>query len=265
VCPDGYHGDRCDKPIKSCAGYSDLRRESGKYKLVDFGSTLYEVYCHFDSDGAWTLVQSYIFKNKNSFKDSLSVDHPVNENDPNWSKYRLGQARMRTIKENSTYVQFTCDYQKVNLDIKKSDYLQISLQTIKQKVNDLITSVDILRFSGYTTYITIPRGFGATGDNNLTDCEIWLHQGINNALHVHIVNRAPKCNFDSSCDSGQNNYFGSFVSPYDCIKKLHRCVQKDGSTTQLWFGTRKVQAEQASDGNAENPGSSFGDSENNEQ
>jgi hypothetical protein len=114
------------------------------------------VYCHFDSDGAWTLVQSYIFENKNSFNDSLSVDHPVNGDDPNWSKYRLGQARMRTIKGNSTFVQFTCDYQKVNVDIKKSDYLQIPLQTINYKGD----SLDILNFEAYTSEISISKGSG---------------------------------------------------------------------------------------------------------
>ena len=55
-CPDGYYGGNCDLPIMSCQGYAHSFAKSGKYKVVDFNETVYEVYCHFDSDGgAWTL------------------------------------------------------------------------------------------------------------------------------------------------------------------------------------------------------------------
>jgi hypothetical protein len=231
---------------------------------VDSENSEYEVYCHFDSDGAWTLVQSYTFANKDlhRFKKSLSVDSPVNKDDPNWRKYRLSKSRMRSIKANSTFVQFTCDYDKViNFSIKKSDYLQIPLQKIiKNGKSDVI-----LDFSGYTSYITISRGCGAIGEYNLTDCNIWLHQETNNALHVHVSPAVPGWKFDSSCTGYRYNYFGSFGSPYNCMKQLHRCVQKDDSTTQFWFGTRKFDTEQTSGGNAENPGSYFSDSGNTEQ
>ena len=40
------------------------------YKVVGSDKSVYEVYCHFDSDGAWTLVQSYSFANGPNLKDS---------------------------------------------------------------------------------------------------------------------------------------------------------------------------------------------------
>ena len=55
-CPDGYHGDDCHQPITSCDGYANSSRTSGWYKVVESaGSSVRDVYCHFDSDGAWTL------------------------------------------------------------------------------------------------------------------------------------------------------------------------------------------------------------------
>ncbi len=38
------------------------------YKVMDWGVPEYEIYCHFDSDVAWTLVQSYSFANGSSNK-----------------------------------------------------------------------------------------------------------------------------------------------------------------------------------------------------
>ncbi|CAB4043664.1 Dihydrolipoyllysine-residue acetyltransferase component 3 of pyruvate dehydrogenase complex, partial [Paramuricea clavata] len=100
-CPDGYHGDNCDQPITSCQGYAKGSRKSGMYKAVDsIVGLLYSVYCHFDSESAWTLVQSYSFANRSlgQFKKSLSNNRPISENALTWSGYRLSKARMESIK-----------------------------------------------------------------------------------------------------------------------------------------------------------------------
>ncbi|CAB4007280.1 Hypothetical predicted protein [Paramuricea clavata] len=117
-CPEGYHGDNCDEPITSCGGYLDGPRKSGMYKVMDSEKSMHEVYCHFQSDVAWTLVQSYSFANGSSnseFKQvrkSLCESHPLRENALTWSGYRFSKARMESIKNNSTFLQFTCDYEK---------------------------------------------------------------------------------------------------------------------------------------------------------
>ena len=69
------------------------------YKVMDsVGDPLYEVYCHFDSDGAWTLVHSCSFANTNGsdsqFKKSLSDNFPVGESGLAWSGYRLGKTKI---------------------------------------------------------------------------------------------------------------------------------------------------------------------------
>jgi hypothetical protein len=82
------------------------------YKVVDSvgDHVLYEVFCHFDSDGAWTLVHSCSFANgsANPLKQSLSEDLLVGEYALVWSGYRLRKTKMKSVKDYSTFLQFTC-------------------------------------------------------------------------------------------------------------------------------------------------------------
>ena len=243
-CPGGYHGDNCDQPIRSCGGYLDVSRESGMYKVVDSGNSVYEVYCHFDSGIAWTLVQSYSFANRSlhQIKNSLSKNFPISENVLNWSGYRLSKPRMMSIKDNSSFVQFTCDYEKHH-DLEQSDYVQIPLQDIKQAYGTENQHVDVLELSGYSSDISVDQGRGKIGGYDLSYCQIWFDQRVflGGPLHVHIrVTSLAECMFNqlSSCTS-THNYFGGYIGIYvdDCRKQVHRCMHHDNSTTQLWFGT----------------------------
>ena len=245
-CPEGYHGDNCDEPITSCAGYLDGHRKSGMHKVMDSEMSVYEVYCYFESDVAWTLVQSYSFENGSShsefkqFRKSLAKNQPVSENDLTWSGYRLSKPRMESIKNNSTFLQFTCDYEKY-LDTKKSDYVQIPLGNIKRWEGSAKVA-DVLEPNWYTTSsITIGNGLGKIGKYDLSGCRIErLHQETNVPLHVDIHRgRRPACRFyDQFCFS-TDQYFGRYLNS-DCVKKVHRCVQSHNSTTQLWFGDTKT-------------------------
>ena len=235
-CPDGYHGDNCEQPITSCQGYAQGSRKLGKYKIVNTDdNSVYEVYCHFDSDGAWTLVQSYNLANgslNSKFKQfgrTLVRNDPVSENDLTWSGYRLSKPRMKSIKDNSTFLQFTCEYEK-NLAINKSDYIQFP--------NSI--HIDVLELSGNTRYITIGERCGKIGGYDLRDCQIWLNQQTGSPLHVHIVRErsSTQCMFQNvKCAGFSNKYFGKYSVTSECRKQVHSCTQNDNSTTQIWFGT----------------------------
>jgi hypothetical protein len=210
---------------------------SGMYKVVGPDGTVYEAYCHFDPDGAWTLVQSYSFANRSldQFKKALSEDRPISENALTWSGYRLSKARMESIKNNSTFLQFTCDYEKY-LDIQKSDYVQIPLGNIKSWQGASKKVQDVLKFNGLASYVTIGNGRGKIGEYDLSDCQIRLRQYTQEQLHVHTIYG---CTFNVlSCTYNYYyNHFGYYYySPSACVKKIHRCVQNANSTTQLWFG-----------------------------
>ena len=218
-CADGYNGDNC-KPIMSCQGYADQGSKiSGMYKIVGNDGSVYEVYCHFDSSGIWTLVQSYSVENGSSvtaFVKILSEDHPVSENALTWSGYRLSRERIKSIRDKSSFVQFTCNYEET--DNGQCDYVQILLRDI---------AVDILSLTGFTKYVTIGEGHGKIGQHDLSNGEIHLYQGDRNTLHVHIYQYSTDCHL-----------FRSIRFSCDNLKRVHGCVQNDKSTTQIWFGVR---------------------------
>ncbi|CAB4024802.1 hypothetical protein AC249_AIPGENE18196 [Paramuricea clavata] len=237
-CPEGYHGNNCDEPIMSCGGYLNGPRKSGMHKVMDSEKTVYEVYCHFESDVAWTLVQSYSFANGSldQFKESLSADRPISENALTWSGYRLSKARMESIKSSSSFLQFTCDYEK-HIDLNQSDFVQLELQHLKTTVAGNI--VDVLELNGYTPNVVVRNGRGKVGEYDLRDCQIQLVQWTQWPLHVY---RIYGCRFNVlfCTDNSYYNLFGSYHSHSACVKKVHRCVQNANSTTQLWFGMSKT-------------------------
>ena len=111
--------------------------------------------------------------------------------------------------------------------------------------------IDITEFGkGFTSGIRVAKGRGKIGKRDLTDCHVRFYQDSNNPLHVHIFRQIPKCKFDS-CGAFRNHYFGKFSFSYGCLRNLHPCAQNYDSTTQLWFGTLKVNTAQARVGNAE--------------
>jgi hypothetical protein len=152
--PDGYHGEDCKQPITSCQGYASGSRKLGMYKVVGSDKSVYEVYCHFDSDGAWTLVQSYSFANGSKFEgfqNPISGNHPVSENALTWNGYRLSKDRMKSIQSNSVFLRFMCDYEKHH-DMNKSDYLQIALEVYILGYKKIINVLALT--NGYTNIFT---------------------------------------------------------------------------------------------------------------
>ncbi|XP_028410788.1 uncharacterized protein LOC114533469 isoform X2 [Dendronephthya gigantea] len=232
-CQVGYSGDNCDETIRSCAGYLDRPRQSGMYKVFDSGNSLYEVYCHFDSDGrAWTLVQSFSFARRtitgSVFQKTLSADHPVSENQLQWSGYRLSKARMHSINLDSNYIAFTCNYKKED-EVNSLDYLQISL-------DDLGNDKDITTNDPNQEVLTFE---GRINEKSLTGCKVKLHQD-SKGLHVHL-DHLENCPFSPerpNVCSGKFHYFGYFPES-SCLMPTHHCTQNVNSTTQLWFGQLK--------------------------
>ena len=238
-CPDGYHGDNCERPIRSCKSYDDGSHKSGKYKVAGDDNSVFEVYGHFDSNASWTLVQSSSKDDGKFSAQSLFNNYPLNEDSPTWSAYRLSKTRMKSIEDNSAFLQFTCDYEKFH-DIKNSDYVQIPFVEIK-KHNRI---VDVLQFNYYIMDITVQKGRGKLGNDDLSHCHISLFQDEGWPLLMFFPreSQSDDCNInnirDLSCSKQYDEYY--FFSSYYhilCTEKLHRCVQSPYSTTQLWFGT----------------------------
>ena len=62
---------------------------SGYFYVNPTGDDPFQVYCDFDG-GAWAVIQSYKFGNRDYFATGIGVtDDPRNEDDPNWDDYQL--------------------------------------------------------------------------------------------------------------------------------------------------------------------------------
>ena len=240
-CPDGYHSHNCDQPIRSCQSYANGSRRSGMYKIVGQDNAVYDVYCHFDSDMIWTLVQSYSFANASdgsSFQRPLYENRPVSENSLSWSGYRLSKPRMKSIKDKSAFLLFTCDYEK-HFDMRKSDYVQIPFQDVKKDS----TIVDVIELSGSSGFLSVGEERGKIGADDLSWCQVWLYQFENWSLTMLYSRniQTGNCNVShlnaTSCWNNLCYLFtgNRFYSSH--VKQLHRCVQNDNCTTQLWFGS----------------------------
>jgi hypothetical protein len=214
------------------------------YKVRDsFNDTLYEVYCHFDSDGAWTLVQSFSFAeriNANSvLGKSLYEDHPVSEKVLTWSGYRLSQAKMKSINKNSDQLRFTCGFEKEQ-DVNQTDYLQMSLD--EEQLKKYITSS-----SKEENEISASNYSGKINERDLKGCKIKLHQDDNDeGFHVHIdkgVGEACTTFKAAAAELSENEckhfrYFSYYGSSQQCLLQTHNCTKKNTSTSQLWFGKK---------------------------
>ena len=236
-CPDGYHGHNCDQPITSCQGYANGSRKSGMYKVVDSDlKSVYEVFCYFDSDGAWTLVQSFSFANGSGatkftqFQNPLSNDLPVGEKYPAWRGYRLGKARMTSIEKNSVLLRFTCNHQAKTDNVRESDYLQLLLNDVQRNVVEL---------SGYSS--NFPIQHGKIGEMKLKHgCLFNLFQYY--SMNVHASNYLYTCGItpsftESHCNTkSRYSVFGDYNTANACFERTHGCLINSESTTQLWFG-----------------------------
>ena len=206
--------------------YKVMRRKS------DGSDGVYEVYCHFDSDGAWTLVQSFSFENHtvkdSGFKKSLTKSYPISQDVVTWSGYRHREARMVSISKDSEQIRFTCDFEKVH-NVKSSDYLRISLTS--DDMTKIIKKLEKDLEIPSTSYDGKINGY------YLNDCKIELHHNTGAGFHVHVREESP-CKSDipekpNNCE--EFRYF-SYFSDENCLQPVHRCTQYKNSTSQLWFG-----------------------------
>ena len=236
-CPDSYHGDNCDQPITatSCQGYAKSSRRSGVDKVVGFDELIYEVYCYFDSFGAWTLVTSYSYENgtenSSKLKTPLSKNKPVSENYLAWIGYRLNKQRMKSIVKNSTLLLFTCDYEKT-YDVNKSDHMELLIK-------DLVDG-DIIELSGPSRIAWVKRL--KVGGTTIGQCKSAVFQRSAQRKTLHGRSKLYRCRSDvdtndKNCLNNDANFgiFGNLGGGM-CRDYSHKCLQI-GSTIQIWFGS----------------------------
>ena len=232
ACAPGFHGNRCEQPIKSCRGYMNNNDNTsnipGQYTIIDEMNKPFQVFCDFSWSWnraamiSWTLVQSYQFQNKNMFQKSFFEDSPISNETPNWKSYRLSTSRIRLIQRDSTKWRMTCRYETKD-GLNYTDY-----------VEGLKTDIDIVEFNETKTckkveFINV-RGY------NCTQCEAMMKQKHNRPFHHDSYRSHQSCSFkpknSTICNKISEDNFGL----YKCTSTTHRCSMDNGSTTQTWLG-----------------------------
>ena len=217
-CPDAYTGNRCQKPIRSCRGYSNGNRVAGKYKILDGDKTLHEVFCDFDTNSSmtWTLIESF---QRDQIMESLSFDEPLNQDNHTWNGYRLSKTRMESIQNDSLMWRATCQYQEHSncSDLVRGFNDKINILTQK----DGCFEVEYINVAGYFC----------------SNCTVFFYQKPSWTFHFYFREKREKenkCYFQPNVSVAQADYFGAYYS--DWIDTGHCCSKSPTTTTQVWFG-----------------------------
>ena len=222
ACAEGYTGKLCQIKSRSCKDYIN-NAVNGKYVVFDNNGNKLNVFCDFLSEKgfAWTLVESFSFQNNNLINTArFSKDKPLNENNPNWVKYRLSHAHMKEIAEQSTYFRATCQFP---IDgVKYVDYLRGRLSDF----NLLETEID---GCAKYEYVNI-RGYQCFNCTALTGQTVIMHMHLDSYWSVNCgLVRAPGA--ISNDGDGEDNF-----GRYQTMNPDHRCSSNSTAMTQWWLG-----------------------------
>ena len=84
----------------------------------------FPVYCDFGPEPGfvWTLIQSYSLENNETFKSKAFYLHdmPINQDAPEWEKYRMSMSRMKYICDSCTHWRATCNFPTDDVDYRDS-------------------------------------------------------------------------------------------------------------------------------------------------
>ena len=173
-----------------------------------------------ESGKAWTLVMSWATRNKGMVEfqsTALSIDSPVDENLPNWNKYRMSLSMMNDLSAQSTHWRATCSFPTHGVDYV--DY-----------VRGKFVNLDVVNFLGDTVckrveYVNI-RG------HRCSDCDIPWWQG-GKPWFLHTDSDHTTCGFDPTAGAvfSEDNF-----GYYGAVNSNFRCTADASATTNWWFG-----------------------------
>ncbi|XP_067027020.1 uncharacterized protein [Acropora muricata] len=229
TCAPQFFGKYCSNQ-RSTSCKEQLQRNpesvSGLYQLFDEETnSLFDEFCDFTSEVGflWSLVESFSLANKGDFRrQPFFNDYPVNQENFDWSRFRLSLSRMNKSALQSSHLRVTCNF---NIDgLNYTDYMRTTLLEI-----DIMNlrSIGCKRHE----YINI-RGYGCY------NCTTHFHQG--RRFHGHVdSHNSPREGCEAFfpgtvAEPGGEDNFGV----YDTVNPVHRCTANENSTTQWWFGER---------------------------
>ena len=174
-----------------------------------------------ESGKAWTLVMSWATSNRDmaAFRSTpLSTNCPVDENFPNWNKYRMSLSMMNDLSTQSTHWRATCSFPTRGVDYV--DY-----------VRGNFTDFNVVTFLGKSScqkveYVNI-RG------HYCTHCKPkWWQSSTSHMIHTDSnYNTCDGYSFKPGNTLREDNF-----GHYEYINPAFRCTASDTATTNWWFG-----------------------------
>lgn len=203
--------------------------QSGTYYICDGVTAIFYVYCDLDSESkfVWTLIQSFSFDQRTSLDDKgFGVDYPVGEDQPNinWRYYRLSLLHMKYLKRLSTHLRATCNFSAEGLQY--TDYARTPL-----KSHNILATFDKKCVWYGQLNIRGIECFRCTALTSQKEGRPWF---INS-----YASKPNGCGFDGKPGIGGSEHnFGWYADGK--VNPNHRCSSTNVSTTELWFGSKKL-------------------------
>jgi len=228
-CPPNFMGKYCERNLtySACldiAKNSNQLPKSGVYEIVrSDNGIIFPVYCTFELNKAWTLIESFSLDNINKFQNLTFNTHGFsNIKPPFWENYRIGIWRIKYVHSKSTLFAATCDFPKRTGRSLIPDFLLGSLKDV-----DFITETSI---NGCRKYMKIDiRG------RKCSNCTAYTVYGGAESYHFHIdmndKSSSALCDL-KPFEGGLHEYFGYYKSP----NSEFLCTTTHESTTQWWLG-----------------------------
>lgn len=146
----------------------------------------------------------------------LNKDHPFNENNIVFDKYRASLGLMTYLKKKSSFWRATCNYDtKVNGD----DFVQSSF-----------ASLDIMENGGHhCAKIDVLNIYGKTYRQMGT----WIVRDSARTFYI-----SPHYGMSHNCELSVPYYDRGVFGWYSAAAPKHGCAASVESTTQYWFGIR---------------------------
>ena len=198
---------------------------NGVYNIWDQHNVSFPVYCDFGSEpgAAWTLIQSHTFNNNGAFqsKPFYLYDMSINQDAPDWSKYRLSMSRMKSIQDVSSHWRATCNFPTDGVDYR--DYIRVSLKRL-----------DLLKVPGGEPFCLLCEFVNVRG-NECINCTVLTGYKSTTALHTDSWYGAGNgCEFDGKPGAIESEDNFGLYSSYN---NAFRCTSSGDSTSQFWVGS----------------------------
>ena len=160
-----------------------------------------------------------------TYRKSYYYNVPANECSPNWSKYRLSNSKMTTIKNavSSTHFRATCNFNSEDEKglLNRRDYLRVSFCAynyfLANRNSWTCAIVDYINVRGHSC----------------SKCSIPFYSSSSHHLFIHL----PQCKV--SCGRftvAQMVTSGDAFGYYGNVNSQFSCTANSTSTTNWWIG-----------------------------